>query len=100
MGVAGSLDDLAAKAFDFIGGHAAKVIIEGVAGFQLLAVDKQCVRAREWVAGGFVEISKQREATIFQRAGAVFILPLEAGDEVVHQFRDSGVLADNDEARW
>ena len=51
-GVAGALDDLAAEALDLIGGHGAEVVVEGIARFELLAVDEQRVRARERVAGG------------------------------------------------
>ncbi len=97
-GVAGALHDLAAKALDLVGGHAAEVVVERVAGFELLAVDEQRVRARERVAGGFVEIAEQCEATVLQRGGAVLVLAMEAGDEVVNELRDGGVLADDDEA--
>ena len=48
--VAGALDDLAAKALDLVGGHAAEVVVERIAGFELLAVDEQRVRARQRVA--------------------------------------------------
>ena len=59
-GIAGALDDLAAEALDLVGGHAAEVVVERVAGFELLAVDEQRVRARQRVAGGFVEVAEQR----------------------------------------
>ena len=49
-GVAGALDDLAAEALDLVGGHGAEVVVERVAGFELLAVDQQRVGARERVA--------------------------------------------------
>ena len=49
-GVAGALDDLAAEALDLVGGHAAEVVVERIAGFELLAVDQQRVRARQRVA--------------------------------------------------
>ena len=97
-GIAGALDDLAAKALDLVGGHAAEIVVERIAGFELLAVDEQRVRARERIAGGFVEIAEQREAPVFQRGGAVVVLAMEAGDEVVNELRDRGVLADDDEA--
>ena len=48
--VAGALDDLAAEAVDFVGGHGAEVVVERIAGFELLAVDEQGVRPRERVA--------------------------------------------------
>ena len=97
-GIAGALDDLAAEALDLVGGHAAEVVVERVAGFELLAVDQQRVRARQRVAGGFVEVAEQCEAAVLQRGRAVLVLAVEAGDEVVDQLRDGGVLADDDEA--
>ena len=48
--VAGALDDLAAKALDLVGRHAAEVVVERIARFELLAVDEQRVRARQRVA--------------------------------------------------
>ncbi len=50
------------------------------------------------VAGGLVEVAEQGEAAVFQRGRAVLVLAVEAGDEVVDQLRDGGVLADDDEA--
>ena len=41
--VAGALDDLAAEAFDLVGRHGAEVVVERIAGFELLAVDQQRV---------------------------------------------------------
>ncbi len=96
-GIAGALDNFAAKALDFVGSHAAKIVVERIARFELLAVDEQRVRARQRIAGGFVEIAEQGEASILQRRGAVFVLAVEAGDEVVNELRDGGVLADDDE---
>ena len=52
----------------------------------------------ERIAGGLVEVAEQREAAVLQRRRAVFVLPVEAGDEVVDELRDGGVLADDDEA--
>ena len=49
-GIAGALDDLAAEALDLVGRHAAEIVVERVAGFELLAVDEQRVRARQRVA--------------------------------------------------
>ena len=48
--IAGALDDLAAEALDLVGGHAAEVVVERIAGFELLAVDEQRVRPRQRVA--------------------------------------------------
>ena len=98
-GVAGALDDLAAEALDLVGGHVAEVVVEGIAGFELLAVDEQRVRPRERIAGGFVEVAEQGEAAVLQRRRAVLVFPVEAGNVVVDQLGDRGVLADDDEAR-
>ena len=45
-GIAGALDDLAAEALDLVRGHGAEVGVEGIAGFELLAVDQERVRTR------------------------------------------------------
>jgi hypothetical protein len=58
-GVAGALDDLAAEALDLVGGHVAELVVQRVAGFELLAVDQQGVGARQRIAGGFVEVAEQ-----------------------------------------
>ena len=39
--VAGAFHDLAAESVDLVGGHFAEVVVEGVAGFDLLAVDQK-----------------------------------------------------------
>ena len=36
-----AFDHFAAEAFDFVGGHFAKILVEGFAGFELLAVNEQ-----------------------------------------------------------
>ena len=95
--IAGALDDLAAEALDLVGGHGAEVVVQRIAGFELLAVDQQRVRPRERVAV-FVEIAEQRQPAILQLDGAVLVLPVETGDVVVDQLGDGGVLADDDEA--
>ena len=43
--------DLAAESLDLVGGHAAEIVVECVAGFELLAVDEQRVRAWQRIAG-------------------------------------------------
>ena len=98
-GVAGAFYDLAAEAFDLVGSHGAKVVVECIAGFELFGVDQQGVGAGERVAGGFVKVSEESEASVFERGGAVLILALEAGDVVVNEFGDSTVLADDNKAR-
>ncbi len=95
--VAGALDDLAAEALDLVGGHVAEVVVERLAGFELLAVDQQGARPGERVAV-FVEVAEQGEAAVDQRGRAVVVLALEAGDVVVDQLGGRGVVADDDEA--
>jgi hypothetical protein len=57
--IASALNDLTAKTLDLVSGHAAEIIVERIAGFELLAVDEQRVRARERIASRFVEIAEQ-----------------------------------------
>ena len=45
--VAGALDDLAPEALDLVGGHGAEVVVQRLAGFELLAVDQQRAGARQ-----------------------------------------------------
>jgi hypothetical protein len=45
-----------------------------------------------------VEVAEQRQAALLGRDRAVVVLPQEAGDVVVDQLRDRGVVADDDEA--
>ena len=84
-GIPGALDDLAAEACNFIGRHAAKLVIESVAGFQLLTVDQQCVRTSERIPRGFVKIAEEGQATVFQCGGPVFVFSVKAGNEVIDQ---------------
>ena len=44
--LAAALDDLAAEALDLVGCHVAEIVVQRLAGFELLAVDQQRVRAR------------------------------------------------------
>ena len=97
-GIPGALDDLAAETCNLIGGHAPKLVVESVAGFQLLTVDQQCVRTSERIPRGFIEIAEEGQATVFQCGGPVFVLSLKTGDEIIDQLRDGGILADDDEA--
>ena len=86
--VAGALDDLAAEALDLVGGHGAEVVVERLAGFELLAVDQQRVRAGERVAV-LVEVAEQRaggRSRAWSMPSSFFAV--EAGDEVVDQLRD------------
>ena len=43
--------------------------------------------------------SAYHEASVLQRGGAVLLPAMEAGDEVINELRNCGVLADDDEAR-
>ena len=96
--IAGALDDLAAEALDLVGRHAAEIVVERIAGFELLAVDQQRVRARRAGCRGLVEVAEQREAAVLQRGRAILVLAMEAGDVVVDQLGDGRVVADDDEA--
>ena len=97
-GVAGALDDLAAEALDLVGRHAAEIVVERIAGFELLAVDEQRVRARQRVAVVSSKLRNSARRPFSKRRGAVLVLAVEAGDEVVNELGDGGVLADDDEA--
>ena len=46
MGIASSLHDLTAKAFDFVSSHVTEIIVEHITSFELLAIDEERVRAR------------------------------------------------------
>ena len=97
LAVAGALDDLAAEPFDLVGRHAAEVVVEGFAGFELLAVDQQRARAGQRVAV-LVEVAEEFQAAVLKRGRSVFVLPEEAGDVVVDELRGGRVVADDDEA--
>ena len=99
-GIPGALDSLAAEACNLIGRHAAKLVVEGGADFQLLTVNQQRVRTRERIPRGFVKIAEEGQATVFQCGGPVFVLSVKAGNEIIDQLRDRGVLAHDDEAGW
>jgi hypothetical protein len=98
MGITAAFHDLTAKALDLVSSHAAKVVVERIARFELLTVDEQRVRARKGVAGGFVKITKPWKASVLQRRGAIIVFAMKAGNEIVNELRDGGVLADDDEA--
>jgi aldehyde dehydrogenase (NAD+) len=57
--VAGALDDLAAEPLDLVGRQLAEVVVERVAGFELLAVDQERVGAAQRLAV-LVEVAEQR----------------------------------------
>ena len=82
--VAGARDDFLAEARDFIAGGGAEILAERLAGVELLAVDQQGVRPGERVAV-VVEVAEQLQASGDQRRGAILVLAMKPGDEVVHQ---------------
>ena len=98
LAVSGALDNLAPEAVDLVSCHVAEVVIKCLAGFQLLAIDQQRIGPGELVAM-LVEIPKQRQASVFERGGAIFVRPVETGDEIVDQLGCGRVVADHDEAR-
>jgi hypothetical protein len=59
-----TLHDLPTEALDFISGHAAKLVVEGVTGLQLLAVDQQRVGPGQRIARGLIEIPEEGEAAV------------------------------------
>ena len=95
--LAAAFDDLAAEALDLVGCHAAEIVVQRFTGFELFAVDQQCVRSRERVAV-LVEIAKKCEAACYRRLRSVIVLPEKTGDVVVDQLRGRSVVADDDEA--
>ncbi|MNK95194.1 hypothetical protein D3C87_1154200 [compost metagenome] len=97
--VAGTLDDLALEAFDFVSSHTPEIVVQRLAGFELLAVDQQGVRARQRLAM-LVEVAEQLQPPRYARDGAIFVGPLEPGDVIEHQFGSGGVVAHHDETRW
>ena len=97
-GIAGALDDLAAEALDLVGGHAAEVVVERIARFELLAVDQQRVRARQADCRVSSKLRNSARRPFSSVVGAVLVLAMKAGDEVVDELRGRGVLADDDEA--
>ena len=95
--IAGAFHDLAAEAFDFVGGHGAEVVVQRFAGFQAFAVDQQRVRAGEGLAL-LVEVAEQGEVAVAHGGFAGFVFDLGAGDVVVEQLRGGLVVAHDDEA--
>jgi hypothetical protein len=66
--VAGAFDDIAAEAFDLVGGHGAEVVVEGVSSLELLRVDEKGVRlAGEGCRSSHRSSGKERGGR-FQRA--------------------------------
>ena len=65
--VAGTFDDLAAEAVDLVGSHGAEIAVQGIARFELLAVDQQSAGSAQRVAV-LVEVAEQFEAAILQGA--------------------------------
>ena len=94
---AGALHDLPPEALDLGGGHGAEAGVEGVARFELLAVDEERVGLGEWLVVA-VEVAEQRQPPVFDRCRAVGVLPLKPRDVVEDELRNRGVLADDDEA--
>ena len=80
----GSLDNLTAESLDLVGRHFAKVLVEGVAGFELLAVDEEGLWYRERVPV-LVEVPKQFQTPVFKCLGAIVLQSVKAGDVVVHE---------------
>ena len=75
--IAGAFDDLTSETLDFVRRHRTEVVVQRFARFELLAVNQQRVGAGERVAV-LIEVAKQRQATVLQGGGTVFIDALEA----------------------
>ncbi|OQB36385.1 MAG: hypothetical protein BWY09_01947 [Candidatus Hydrogenedentes bacterium ADurb.Bin179] len=63
--VAGAFDNFTPEPVYLIGGHFAKIHIQGVTGFKLLAVDEQRAGTGQLVPM-FIKVAKQFETAIFQ----------------------------------
>ena len=63
--VARTFDDLAAEAVDLVSSHSAEIVIELLAGFELLAVDQQGAGSTQRVPV-LVEVAEQVQAAILQ----------------------------------
>lgn len=96
-GVTRPFDQVAAEAFDFFGGEVAEIFIERVLALQLFAVDQKRVGFGEWIAV-VVEVAEEVEAARDEFGLVVLELAVEARDIIVDEFRDGGILADDDEA--
>ena len=64
--IVSAFNDLAAEAFDLVGRHGSKTLIEGIAGLELLGVDKDGIGARERVPGAIVKVAEKSQAAILQ----------------------------------
>src|SRR4051812_26788848 len=77
--VACPLYNFPAEPLNFVRSHATKIVVERIAGLQLLAIDKERVRAGQGIAGDLVKIAEQLMPAILQSGGSVFILAMETG---------------------
>ncbi len=94
-----ALDALAAELLDLGGRHLAEGRIEGLAGFELLAVDQQRVGLRKALAVVVVVAEKAQVADVARLGFAVRVGTLEASDPFVDELGRGGVVADHDEDR-
>ena len=97
LAIAGALDLIPPEALDLVSCRGPEALVEGLARVELLTIDEQGPRTGEGVAV-LVEVAEQRQAAVHQRGGAVLVLAVEAGDEVVDKLRGRRVVADDDEA--
>ncbi|GBE49014.1 hypothetical protein BMS3Bbin12_02207 [bacterium BMS3Bbin12] len=96
--IASTLQRLVFEAFDLILGHGAKAGVQGLAGFQLFAVDQQRIGAWQRIVVR-VEIAEQLKPTVDDIGRTILVFPNEAGEVIVDQFRGAGVVADYNKAR-
>jgi hypothetical protein len=95
---AGTLRPFALELVDLGAGIVPEVVMQGVARFELLAVDQERARARQAIAV-LVVIAEQLQPSRDVAGFLAFLLPLETGDEVIDQLRGCGVVADDNEHR-
>ena len=90
-------DHFAAEALDLVGGHFAEILVEGIAGFELLTVNEQGAGPGKTIAVVVVVAEQGETASVVGRRFAILARAGEAGDVVVNQFGGRGVVTDDDE---
>ena len=91
-----ALDDLAPEALDLVGGHSAKVDVERITRFKLLAINQQGVRPSEWSVV-VVVVAEEWQSPVHHIARPVFVLAYETRHVVVDEFGGGRVIADDNE---
>ena len=92
-------DHFAAEALDLVGGHFAEILVEGIAGFELLTVNEQGAGPGKTIAVVVVVAEQGETAGVVGGGFAVRARAGEAGDVIVNEFGGGGVVTDDDEDR-